>query len=304
MRRCLTLALLLLAPLFAHAVAHAAPTLDQVRQHGVLRCAGVVRPGLAFPGADHAWHGLEVEFCRAVAVAALGPGARIEFRGLYAPASFEALRQGEGDLLFLTPQEIADNRLAADVRPIAPVFNEPEQVMLPANDPAQHIGDLSGKMVCFEPGTRADRDLDQLVAARQMRVFYSPFFEAEEMLDAFNVGRCDAIVGEATALAALKFSIGKNKQPIRLLPEVLSTQPVLAATPAKADDAWQKIVGSVLQTVIAGQPADLQAPGLDPGWQGRVLTQVGAYDALFRELVGADSPLGLALNAGVQPASR
>ncbi len=300
MRRCLTLALLLLAPI----AAHAAPTLDQVRQHGILRCAGVVRPGLAFPGADHAWHGLEVELCRAVAVAVLGPDARIDFRGLYAPASFEALRQSEEGLLFLTPQEIADNRLAADVYPIAPVFNEPEQVMLPANDPAQHVNDLSGKMVCFEPGTRADQDLDQLVVARQMRVFYGPFFEAEEMLDAFNVGRCDAIVGEATALAALKFSIGKDKQPVRLLPEILSTQPVLAATPAKADDAWQQIVGSVLRTVIAGQPIDMHAPGLDPGWQGRVLTQVGAYDTLFRELVGANSPLGLASNAGVQPASR
>ena len=300
MRRCLTLALLLLAPLFAHA----APTLDQIRQHGVLRCAGVVRPGLAFPGADQAWHGLEIELCRAVAVAALGPDARIEFRGLYAPATFEALRQGEEGLLFLTPQETADNRVAADVHPIAPVFNEPEQVMLPARDPAQHVGELSGKMICFEPGARADRDLDQLVADRRMHVFYGPFFEAEEMLDAFNVGRCDAIVGEATALAALKFSIGKDKQPVRLLPEFLSTQPVLAATPAKADDAWQKIVGSVLQTVIAGQPADLHMPGLDPGWQGRVLTEVGAYDTLFRELVGAGSPLGLASNAGVQPASR
>ena len=300
MRRCLTLALLLLAPAFTHA----APALDQIRHDGVLRCAGVVRPGLAFPGADQAWHGLEVELCRAVAVAVLGPGARIDFRGLYAPASFEALRQGEEGLLFLTPQEIADNRLAVDVHPIIPVFNEPEQVMLPARDPAQHVSELSGKMICFEPGTRADQDLDQLVADRQMRVFYGPFFEAEEMLDAFNVGRCDAIVGEATALAALKFSIGKDKQPIRLLPEFLSTQPVLAAAPAKAGAAWQKIVGSVLQTVIAGQPADASAPGLDPGWQGRVLIQVGAYDVLFRETVGADSPLGLASGAGVQPALR
>ena len=297
MRRLLFLLFVLAAP----ACAHAESTLDRVRQEGVLRCAAVIRPGLAFPGADRTWHGLEVGLCRAVAVAVLGPEARIDVRGLYAPASFEALRRGEDGLAFLTRQEIDDNHLASAVRTVTPVFNEPEQVMVPGRDPARHVGDLSGKMACFEPGTRADRDVDALASSHGMRLFRGPFFEAEEMMDAFNVGRCDAIVGEATALAAFRLGVGEGKQPVRLLPEALSVQPVLAAIPADADEGWKTVVGSVLQAMAGGTAArDADTPGLVPGWQARVLSEVGTYDALFRRTVGDDSPLDLPPSMGVQ----
>lgn len=309
MKRCLLLLALVLVPVSGRAES----VLDRVRQDGVLHCAGVARPGLAFPGADGAWHGLAVDLCRAVAVAALGPDARIEFRGLYAPASFDAVRRGEDEIDFLTMQEIADHGLADGMLPGTPVFYEPEQILVPSDSPAQHVADLAEHRVCFEPGTRADRDLDALVASRRIHLFYGPFFEAEEMLDAFNVGRCDAIVGEATALAALRLSVAKDKQPARLLPDTLSVQPVFAATPASAESAWPLIVNWAVQTVIASERfpapaaeaggAPMLAPGLglDRGWQARVIAAVGTYGDLYRRALGDLSPLRLPRGVNASP---
>lgn len=304
--RCLVLLTLVLLAA-ASTPGRAASVLDRIRQEGVVRCAGVVRPGLAFPARDGTWHGLEVGLCRAVAVAALGEAGRIEFRGLYAPRSYEAARRGEDDVLFLTMQEMAARHLTGDVLSAAPVFYEPEEVLVPAGSAAAHVADLAGTMVCFEPGTRADHDLDSLVASSHMRVLYGPFFEADEMLDAFNVGRCGAIVGEATSLAALKFSIDSARQPVRLLPERLSVAPVFAATPVAADARWAGIVNWVVQAVIAGgasQGAPMLAPelGLGQGWQARVIAQVGTYADLYRHALGDLSPLGLPLGVNASPA--
>ena len=300
----LLLALVLLAA--APASGCAASVLDHIRQDGAVRCASTVRPGLAFPARGGTWHGLEIDLCRALAVAALGPAGRIEFRSLYAPRSWEAARRGEDEVLFLTTQEMADHHLTGDVLPGTPVFYEPEQVLVPAGSTARHVADLAGKMTCFEPGTRADHDLDTLVASRHVRVLYGPFFEADEMLDAFNVGRCDAIVGEATSLAALKFSVDEAKQPVRLLPEVLSVAPLFAATPAGADGRWAQIVTWTVQTVIAGGKSGngpMLAPelGLDQDWQARMIGEVGTYADLYRRSLGDLSPLDLPRGVNASP---
>ena len=298
------------------AVADAA--LARIRAAGELRCAGVLRPGLSFPAADGSWHGLDVALCRAVASAVLGPQARIAFRSLYAPSSWQALRDGAVDLAFLTPEEIAEQGLSATVLPVLPVFWEEERILVPGASPVRHAADLAGRHLCFEPGTVADRDVDALIApeggepaapqhdgVHGVAALRGPFFEAEEMIDAFNVGRCDAIAGEATALAALRLNVDAGRGPGRLLPDVLSVRPVLAATMADASSRWPLLVDWVLQTVIAGPPAPgssvppiLQAGlGLDAGWQARVLAATGGYDALRRAELGDLSPLALPAGA-------
>lgn len=227
------------------------------------------------------------------------------------------------DLAFLTPEEIAEQGLSAAV---LPVFWEEERILVPGGSAVQHAADLAGRHLCFEPGTAADRDVDALIApavggdgsaapgpgaVHGVAAPRGPFFEAEEMIDAFNVGRCDAIAGEATALAALRLNVEAGGAPARLLPEVLSVRPVLAATMADASSRWALLVDWVLQTVIAGPrapgnsvPPILQAGlGLDAGWQARVLAATGDYEALRRAELGDLSPLALPAGANARPAA-
>ncbi len=292
--------------LCAGANASAGTVLDRVREAGVVHCGATLRPGLAFPGADHRWQGLEIDVCRAVAVAVLGPDGRFEFRPDTAETDMRRVSAGGDDVSFLTAAEIVTDSLAGAVVPGPPVFYEPHGVMVHADARATHLPDLKDSMICAEPGTGPERSLHAYFAAKQIPFRFSMWQELEEMLDAYFVGRCPAIAGELTALAALKLNADAAGHPSRILPDALAVAPVLATTP-RADAEWATIVGWTVQTLLAAElpartrtaksaatlPIAGPAIGLAAGWQARVIAAVGDYDDIYQRNLGSDSPLHL-----------
>lgn len=290
--------------------AHAG-TLEQVRAAGVLRCGSAIRPGLAFPAPDHSWHGLNVDLCRAIAAAVIGPGARVEFNGYALAKDYARIRHGADDVAFLTTTELFANQLIGAVLPGPVVFHEATSVMVPDTSTVRHVADLGTTMVCTEPGTPAERNLRSYAAAHGWTVNLSEWMELEEMMDAYAVGRCPAVVGEATGLAALRLPEAGG-QASRILPEPLAVTPVMAAT-GVADGRWASVVAWTLDTVLwASQPHPLPDAqtlalpgawlGLDPDWQAHALAAAGDIAAMRQRSLGADSSLGLppGLEAGWQ----
>jgi general L-amino acid transport system substrate-binding protein len=289
------LALIVLLLLGAQTVPASAGVLDRIRAAGVLHCGGTIRPGLAFPGPDGKLAGLEVDLCRAVAAAGVGPGARIPFNPHLLDPSYDPIRHGTDELSFLTESEIVAAGLTGAVLPGPPVFFESVAVLVPAESPARHVGDLAGLNICSEPGTGAERSIAPWFAARHLALSYFPFQESDEELDAFYAGRCSAMVNELTNVAAIRVEAETDGHPSRILPEPLAAYPVLAVT--GLDDArWSALVGWVLQAVMRPQPAaDAVATsfGLKPDWQAQMDRAVGTYDAIFRRNLGRDTNLDL-----------
>ena len=56
-------------------------------------------PGFSVKDADGRWTGMDADFCRAVAAAALGDGEKVAFVPLFASARFPALKSNRIDLL-------------------------------------------------------------------------------------------------------------------------------------------------------------------------------------------------------------
>ncbi len=282
------LALLLLA------TATQAATLDRIRDAGVLRCGGVPRAGLAAPSPD-GMAGLEVDLCRALAAAVLGDPTRIEFHPYVLNQDFDRLRRGEDAVAFLTGSELLGNGLLDAVVPGPAVFHQTNGVMVPAGNPAQHLADLAGTMVCAEPGTGPERTLLAWFRSRGLPLRFSAWQEKEEMLDAFDVGRCPAVALDTTALAAERAS--DPDHPIRILPEPLSASPVLAVT--GLDDArWTAIVGWTVQTLQQADAKALPVPGaglgLAPDWQARARAGGTLAELVARNLGGRlGLPVGL-----------
>lgn len=274
-----------------------AATLDEVRAAGVLHCGGVPRPGLAGPIAEGGMAGLEVDLCRAVAAAVLGDGARVEFHPYALGPDFERLRRGDDAVAFLTGSELLANSLLDAVVPGPVVFHGTNGVMVAAGHPARHLSDLAGTMVCAEPGTGPERTLLAYFRSRGLAIRYSGWQEEEEMLDAFEVGRCPAVAGETTALAAERAEAEARGRPIRILPEPLSATPVLAVT-GTGDARWAAIVAWSIGAIMPMEPGAErllvpgQGLGLAPGWQARAAAG-GMYDALLARNLGASSPLRL-----------
>jgi general L-amino acid transport system substrate-binding protein len=278
----------------AHADTATRDTLAHVRAEGVLQCGSTVRPGLAFPDAHGVWHGLNVDLCRAVATAVLGPHARIGFHPYLLPASYGPVRHGTDELFFLTTSEMIANDLAGAVQPGPAVFYETDAVLVSKAATARHVADLAGTTLCAEPGTGAERSIAPWFAARHLDARYFPFQESDEELDAFYAQRCGAMVNEVTSLAALRLQTQRDGHDSRILPDALASYPILAATPL-ADGRWSALVTWTIQSVMRPQAGDAAgvALGLKAGWADEMHKAVGPYDAIFARNLGEGSVLDL-----------
>ena len=101
--RALLAALLLLA---GAAPASGQSVAERVRARGWVACGGVARAGIAQDDGKGGWSGIDVDVCRAVAVAVLGPPGRIAFHGYASEAEFDRVRNATDDVYFLTGGEI------------------------------------------------------------------------------------------------------------------------------------------------------------------------------------------------------
>jgi len=291
----LLLAAAALAPGASSPARAADAVLDRVRATGVVRCGAEERPGVAAPTREEGIGGLAVDLCRAIAVAVLGPGGRVVFRLYDSDRDFAAVRQGEDDVSFLTGGAIAERQLAASILPGPTVFIERIAVMVPETAPIHGIGDLEGRAVCLLIGSAAQRALEEAVKRNHLTVARLSFQEEVEMLDAYNVQRCQAVVGEATQLAEMRRTGGVNRLRSRLLPAPLALSPLVAAT-GVSDARWSALVAWVMDALILGDgpafPTRGPLPGLRPAWQSEVRAEVGDYGAIVRrsltEALGLD----------------
>ena len=272
----------------------AAGAIDRIRAEGTLHCGAVERPGIAEVSPTGGAIGVAVDLCRAVAIAVLGPSGRVSFTLYDAPHSYDGVRRGRDQVAFLTGGEIAAQDLGRFVVPGPTVLVSTIGIMVPEASPVRRLGDLGGQMVCLLIGSLGQRALESTVARLHLEISRLAFEEDVEMLDAYNVGKCGAVVGEATYLADFRRNSGVRHLASRLLPEILAADPIIAVTP-QADGAWAADVAWVIDALLLSDaPADawvaqaadavpVQHPtGLRQGWRADVSAAVGSYGAIVR----------------------
>src|SRR5439155_18169375 len=82
------------------ASAASAQTLNTVKQRGTLNCgANGTLAGFGLPDSQGRWTGLDVDFCRALAVAIFNDPNKVKFVPLTARDRFTALQSGDVDIL-------------------------------------------------------------------------------------------------------------------------------------------------------------------------------------------------------------
>ncbi len=293
------IALVFASPAVAGAV------LDRVKVSGAIHCGAVQRPGL-FDRTEAGPRGLLVDVCRAVGMAVAGRPVTVEMTLLDGPPSYDAIRAGRDDLYFLSGAEIVDQKLGGAILPGPVVFHETSALMVADGLPAQQPADLAGQPICFLQGDVSHRHLEAFYAARHLPFVRMGYQEEVEMVDAFDAQMCHGLAGEATTLAEIRRSGGKNRRSGRILAEPLASFPIVAAT-GTGDAAWSAVVA---WTVAALQDADrpkgdwtaggldslpVEAPelGLAAGWQKAVVATTGTYADMIRSTIGDGSRLKL-----------
>lgn len=210
--------------------------LDRVRRDGILHCAAVERPGYA-EIEDGKPTGRAADLCRAVADGLLGPGGRFALRLLDLDSDFDHVRRGEVDLVFLEPRVVTEEKLSEVLTRVGEAYRDRFAVLLPQQNAAQTLSDLSGKTLCFMIGDPVWPVLSARLQAQSIAFRPFGFSEDVEMKDAYNVGRCDAVAGAASALDELRHDGGVKHLRSRLLAETLGNVPIYAMAPAR-DPAW------------------------------------------------------------------
>ncbi len=296
------------------------PTLDRIHAANSIAC-GVSKEEEDYSrGEDHGNRAaFDIDLCKAVAVATLGPGARLVVKSYPdEPFALRALRAGQVDLV--PTASLSVTNMAQDVAFSAPVLLDGQGFLIPNNPAVKSPVELAGKKVCFLTGSIAEEGLHSYATAHAITYIWYPFSEAGEMEAAFFTGNCDAITSDLTQLANIRAIDPRRAHEFTILAQTIRPDPLAMATWA-GDTHFSTLVYWTVQALLggeergvaqgtAGQPvispngAEAQpflggkfgtgaVLGVRDGWVGEVLGAVGNYGQIFERDLGPGSALRL-----------
>jgi general L-amino acid transport system substrate-binding protein len=293
-------------------------TLAQLRARGVVRC-GVSEGIEGFSIKDSAghWSGIDADFCRAVAAAALGDPAKVAFVPLKASARFPSLAEGIIDLLARNTTWTLLRESALKVQFAGVLYYDSQAFLVRRPGGAQTAAGLKSATVCVEKGTSTEVHLREYSADNQLDIKPLVTDSAIEASRAFYAGRCSAYAADFSHLVAVRLQGPGGQQAADILPERIAKEP-LSPVVRGSDLSWLTLVRWVLFTLVAaeelgvtrenlhdrlGDPAVKRALGDDDGinrglgvergWMARAVQSVGNYGEMFDRNLGPRTPLKL-----------
>jgi general L-amino acid transport system substrate-binding protein len=287
--------------------------MDDVRARGKLIC-GVSEglPGFSEKDDSGVWRGFDVDFCKAVAIAALGDTARVEYLPLSADVRFGALSDRRIDLLSRNSTWTMSRDLELGLEFAGINYFDGQGFLVPALLGAISPLQLNGAKICVISGTTTESNAAAFFQKSNLKVTFLEFAERSAARTAYAAGKCDAFTGDRSALAAER-SLLSTPQDHVILRDVISKEPLGPAT-RKDDPKWTGLVRWTLFALINAEELglssrsvvtthrqlgmELAAPaaralGLSGDWLINVIAGVGNYAEIFERNLGQDTPLEL-----------
>jgi general L-amino acid transport system substrate-binding protein len=298
----------------------AAPTaaqgrVSQIRQRGALVCG--VSPGVAgFARVDAQgrYSGLDVDICRAVAVAIFGTPDKVRYQQASSVEQFRA----SPDI------DLVSRRLTWSLQRegmgllFGPVmFYDGQGFLVPAGRAAQKVGQLANARICVVAGGLHEAALTtyfrlHALALRKVLIQITQL-EAE-----FQAGRCDAFTADISELGSLRSGM-RTPGDFRILTEQISKEPLAQLVRQSDVDLFHLLRWTIFAMIEAEElgvtsanlaemakrsdpdvrrllgvtPGNGKALGLDETWAYNIVKAVGNYGELYERNVGVNSPLKL-----------
>jgi len=299
----------------------AAEILSRVQARRLLHC-GVSdgRIGFSSQDAKGRWSGIDVDFCRAVAAAAVADANRVKFVPLITTARFPALRSNEIDVLARNTSWTIRREAGLGFNFIGVLYYDGQAFMVRRKGGAQNLAGLKGAKICVVRKTTTERNLDDYFSSRGWK--YEPVVVGSLSEAAKNLfaGRCAAHTADRSALAAVRLDAPGGPGDYVILAGQISKEP-LGPVVKRGDEEWLTLLRWILFANIeaeelsitsknveakAGDKKDLRLIrfldsngafakmlGVKPGWIVRVIKAVGNYREMFERNLGQGSPLKL-----------
>ena len=292
--------------------------LDVIKERGELRC-GVSQGVLGFsaPNEKGEWGGFDIDFCRAVAAAALGNADKVKYVPLSTKERFTALQSGEADLLSRQTTWTLSRDTDLGMSFVGVNYYDGQAFMVRNDLGVKSVKELSGASVCTETGTTTEQNMADYFGANNIQYKVVAFEKADQTIQAFNTARCDVYSTDASALYAQRLTLNDPDRFV-VLPEVISKEPLGPAV-RQGDDEWNDIVRWTLFAMIQAEEfgitgqnvdqvkAETKNPdiqrflgvieekgkelGLPNDFAVQIVKQVGNYGESFARNLGPETPL-------------
>ncbi|MCP1336022.1 amino acid ABC transporter substrate-binding protein [Futiania mangrovi] len=307
------------------ASAASASTLDNVKAKGFIQC-GVSQGLPGFSNTDDAgkWTGLDVDLCRAVAAAVFGDASKVKYTPLSAKERFTALQSSEIDILSRNTTWTMTRDTSLGLNFAGVNYYDGQGFMIRKSLGIASALELGGASVCTNTGTTTELNAADFFRKNSMDYTLVAFEKADEVVAAYDSGRCDVYTTDASGLYAQRLKL-TNPDEHMVLPEIISKEP-LGPVVRQGDDQWFNIVKwthfAMLNAEELGVDSENveqmkgtdnpsirrllgiegefgQGLGLSNDWAVNIIAQVGNYGEVFDRNVGPDTPLGISrgLNA-------
>ena len=221
--------------------AASAATLDDVKAKGHIQC-GVNRglPGFSNPDSAGNWSGLDVDLCKAVAAAVFGDATKVKFTPLSAKERFTALQSGEVDVLSRNTTWTMSRDTSLGLNFAGVNYYDGQGFMVRKSLGVKSALELSGASVCTNTGTTTELNVADYFRANNMDYELVAFEKADEVVAAYDAGRCDVYTTDQSGLYAQRLKLTNPDEHI-VLPEIISKEPLGPAV-RQGDDQWLNIM--------------------------------------------------------------
>ena len=292
-------------------------TLKRTVKRGEVLCgvnAGL--PGFSIPDDKGSWTGFDVDFCRAVAAAIFDDPKKAKFVPLDANERFRELQSRKVDILSRNTTWSMSRETTYDLYFPAVAYYDGEGFMVPVSRKIDSALDLNGSKVCVQEATTTKLNLADYFKANNMKYEEMKFSKLDEVVKAYNEGKCDTFTADVSQLYALRLNLSKPGDHV-ILPDVISKEP-LAPVVRQRDDDWMMIVKWTLYAMINAEELGVTSKNIDEAlkskkpdvmrlvgtegsygevldlpkdWAARIIRHVGNYGEMYDRNVGAESKL-------------
>ena len=302
--------------------AHAqSPTIDAIVKRDALLCSGatVNSPGFAMVDARGEWKGLDVDICRALAIAILGSDAKLKLVPVSFVQRFPALQSGDIDVVVKNTAWTLTRNTELGFQFSMPYMFTGNGIMVYKSLGVSKGTDLDGATICTSAGTTLEKQTADFFEKNKKKYKLLTFENGNERDQAYLAHRCDAIANGFAQLAAIRaFSAPKPDEHV-ILPDFLGKE-IQGAVTRQGDDKFLNVINWTIFALIEAEELGITATNIDsfrsnedprvrrllgvmPGagkklglretWAYDVIKTVGNYGEIYERHLGKESALKL-----------
>ncbi|MBQ7633503.1 MAG: transporter substrate-binding domain-containing protein [Alphaproteobacteria bacterium] len=287
-------------------------TLRRIKQRDKVRCGSNLQLKSYAYREDETWHGIDADFCKAIALAVVGDADHIEMVNVEGDEVAYALKNGKIDIMLSGGTATAKTEILHKLMPVGVLYYEPQMLLM-----SEHEGkdneDFIGKKICVTDDSDYFRNYELFNSEHNLESKYLKFPSMKATREGFLLKRCDMATGGAVYLNGMKQAMAKTK--FKIFPEPISVAPVMA-TVARGNNDFGLTVKWVINGLQLAEQYGMTAKNLNffrghnnpeirnlmgdnsklwvslgafPKWLDQAIAIVGNYGEIFERNVGMES---------------